>query len=83
MSIGLRLRQEAHAAQVALKVSVQLCLCRPHFPGSGAAVGGEGAWRCGLMVERDFSQFGELSRDDLLSDVVLPCQTWKERGGFF
>lgn len=32
------------------------------------------------MAEGDILQFGELSRDDLLSDVVLPCQTWKESG---
>lgn len=80
LSTGLRLRQEAQARQVLLKVSAQLCLPRPQFPVSGAAVGDQGARRCGLMAERDDPQFGELSRDELLSDVVLPCQTWRQRG---
>lgn len=52
LSIDLRLRQEAQASQVLLKVSVQLCLRRPQLPVSGASVGGQGAWRCGLMAER-------------------------------
>lgn len=80
LSIDLRLRQETQARQVLLEVSAQICLCRPQFPVSGACVRSQGAWGCGLMAERDNPQFGELSRDDLLSDVVLPCQTWKQRG---
>lgn len=80
LRVDLRWWQEAQAGQVLLNVSVQLCLSRPQFPVSGAAVGDQGAWRCGPMAERDVPQFGELSRDDLLSDVVLPCQTWKQKG---
>lgn len=71
-SIELRLRQEAQARQVLMKVSAQ-------FSVIGAAVGRQRARSCGLMAERDGPQFGELSGDDLLGDVVLPRQTWRQR----
>lgn len=71
--------QEAQSRQVLMKVSSQLILSRPQFPVSGAAVGGQEAWRGGLMVEGDVLQFGELSGDDLLSDVILPCQTCRKK----
>lgn len=78
LSINVGPWQEAQAGQVMLKASVQLCLHRPEFPASGAAVVSLGAQRCGLAVDRDVSQFGELSGDGLLSDVILPRQAWKE-----
>ena len=71
-SIELRLRQEAQARQVLMKVSAQ-------FSVVGAAVGRQRARSCGLMAERNGPQFGELSGDDLLGDVVLPCQTWRHQ----
>ena len=62
----------------------QLHLRRPQFSVSGAAVGTRavgGAQRRGLMAEGDIPQLGELSGDNLLSDVVLPCQTWEKKRG--
>lgn len=79
LSIYFSPRQEAQSRQVLMKVSSQLILSRPQFPVSGAAVGGQEAWRGGLMVEGDVFQFGELSGDDLLSDVILPCQTCRKK----
>lgn len=77
--LSIYFRQEAQSRQVLMKVSSQLILSRPQFPVSGAAVGGQEAWRGGLMVEGDVFQFGELSGDDLLSDVILPCQTCRKK----
>lgn len=79
LSIYFSPRQEAQSRQVLMKVSSQLILSRPQFLVSGAAVGGQEAWRGGLMVEGDVLQFGELSGDDLLSDVILPCQTCRKK----
>lgn len=79
LSIYFSPRQEAQSRQVLMKISSQLILSRPQFPVSGAAVGGQEAWRGGLMVEGDVFQFGELSGDDLLSDVILPCQTCRKK----
>lgn len=74
LSPHIRLREEAQAAQVLLDR-----LARPQLPVSGAAVRGAGARRRRLPVERGASQFGELSGDGLLSDVVPPGQAWEHQ----
>lgn len=74
LSPHIRLREEAQVAQVLLDR-----LAGPQLPVSGAAVRRAGARRRRLPVERGASQFGELSGDGLLSDVVPPGQAWKRQ----
>lgn len=73
------MREESQAAQVLLEVSVELRLAGPQLPVSGAAKGSARARRHRLPLERRVSQFGELSGDGLLSDVILPGQAWKHQ----
>lgn len=80
LSPHVRLLEEAQAAQVLLEVSVQLRLAGLQLPVSGAAVGSAGARGRGLPLERGASQFGELSGDGLLGEVVLPGQAWNHKG---
>lgn len=78
--IQFSLWQKAQPRQILLKVSAQLSLRRPRFSVFRAAVRRQAARRWVLLAEGDVPQLGELSGDDLLSDVVLPSQTWKQRG---
>lgn len=81
LSHHVRLLEEAQAAQVLLELSLQLRLAGPQLPVSGAAVGAAvGARGRGLPMETAHPQFGELSGDGLLGDVVLPGQAWNHKG---
>lgn len=79
LPVYLGLWQISKPLQILLKIPAQFSVCRPQCPVSCAAVGHLGNLRCGLMAEGNSPQFGELSRDDLLSDVVLPRETWRQR----
>lgn len=73
------MREESQAVQVLLEVSVELRLAGPQLPVSEAAKGSARARGHRLPVERGVSQFGELSGDGLLSDLILPGQAWKHQ----